>query len=136
FTLLGTSTGAASGSPATRVWSGLDAGQRYEWYVTVSDGANSTTRPTWTFSPAVGRAPVLVGAGDIASCTSTGDEATADILDGVGGGVFTLGDNAYDNGLLSEFTNCYPPNWGRPAIKSRTRPISGNHDFGNGSNNG
>ena len=50
--------------------------------------------------------------------------------------MFTLGDNAYDNGLLSEFTNCYAPSWGIPSIKSRTRPTSGNHDFGNGSNNG
>ena len=50
--------------------------------------------------------------------------------------MFTLGDNVYDNGLLTEFTNCYTPSWGQASIKSRTRPITGNHDFGNGSNNG
>jgi hypothetical protein len=28
---------------------------------------------------------VLVGAGDVASCSSTGDEATAKLLDGIAG---------------------------------------------------
>ena len=41
--------------------------------------------------------PVLVGAGDIASCKSTGDEATADLL-GIEGTVATFGDNAYEQG--------------------------------------
>jgi hypothetical protein len=72
---------------------------------------------------------VLVGAGDIASCASTGDEATANLLDMIGGTVFTLGDNAYDNGTATEFTDCYGPSWGQVGIKSRTRPTSGNHDY-------
>src|SRR5207244_1980714 len=42
--------------------------------------------------------PVLVGAGDIASCTSTNDQATAALLDTIPGIVFTAGDNAYQNG--------------------------------------
>jgi hypothetical protein len=37
---------------------------------------------------------LLTGAGDIASCSTTKDEATAALLDGIGGEVFTLGDNA------------------------------------------
>jgi acid phosphatase type 7 len=47
--------------------------------------------------PAKGQAvgdPVLVGAGDIASCRSTGDEATAGLLAGIDGTVATFGDNA------------------------------------------
>ena len=40
--------------------------------------------------------PVLVGAGDIASCGRTGDEATAGLLDGIDGTVATLGDNVYE----------------------------------------
>src|SRR5215203_1446990 len=52
--------------------------------------------------------PVLVGAGDIASCTSTGDEATASLLEGINGtAVATLGDNAYESGTSQEFANCY-----------------------------
>ena len=72
---------------------------------------------------------MLVGAGDIASCSSTGDEATAALLDTIGGTVFTTGDNVYANGTAAEFTNCYGPSWGRPSIKGRTRPVPGNHDY-------
>ncbi len=60
-------------------------------------------------------------------CSSSADEATADILDSVGGSVFTLGDNAYENGTLTEFQACYEPSWGRH--KSRTYPASGNHEY-------
>jgi hypothetical protein len=37
---------------------------------------------------------VFVGAGDIAECTGTNDDATAALLDGIAGTVYTLGDNA------------------------------------------
>lgn len=87
----------------------------------------ATTVPTQ--SPTSPPDSVLVGAGDIASCTSTGDEATATLLDSVAGTVFTLGDNVYDNGTATEFANCYGPSWGRSPIKSRTRPVAGNHDY-------
>lgn len=70
---------------------------------------------------------VLVGAGDIADCTSNGDEQTANLLDSISGTVFTAGDNAYRNGTDSEFTRCYAPSWGRH--KTRTRPAPGNHDY-------
>lgn len=74
-----------------------------------------------------GSTAVLVGAGDIASCVSDGDEATASLLDAIGGVVFTLGDNAYKSGTPIEFAACYDPSWGRH--KSRTRPAPGNHDY-------
>jgi hypothetical protein len=70
---------------------------------------------------------VLVGAGDIASCAWSTDEATARLLDGISGTVFTAGDNAYPNGTTSHYTNCYHPTWGRH--KSRTRPSPGNHEY-------
>ena len=73
-------------------------------------------------------APVtLVGAGDIADCGATGDEATANLLDNISGTVFTAGDNAYPDGSTTDFTNCYDPSWGRH--KNRTRPSPGNHDY-------
>jgi hypothetical protein len=71
--------------------------------------------------------PVLVGAGDIASCKSTGDEATANLLDGIAGTVATFGDNAYDSGTSTEFANCYEPSWGRH--KAHTMPSAGNHEY-------
>lgn len=71
----------------------------------------------------------LVGAGDIASCASNGDEATAALLMTISGTVFTTGDNVYSNGTATEFKDCYGPSWGQPSIKSRTRPVAGNHDY-------
>jgi ABC-type transporter MlaC component len=70
---------------------------------------------------------VMVGAGDIASCVSDGDEATADLLDTVDGLVFTLGDHAYEAGTPIEFAACYEESWGRH--RARTRPTPGNHDY-------
>jgi acid phosphatase type 7 len=78
-------------------------------------------------APSVAGDPVLVGAGDIASCNLESDEATARLLDGIGGTVFTAGDNAYENGTAREFADCYAPTWGRH--KDRTRPATGNHDY-------
>lgn len=72
--------------------------------------------------------PVLVAAGDIASCSSDGDEATARLLDGIAGTVATLGDHVYDRGTAAEYADCYDPTWGRH--KARTRPVPGNHDYG------
>ncbi len=78
-------------------------------------------------APAQTADPVLVGAGDIANCSRTQDESTAQLLDGIAGTVVTLGDNAYPDGTLTQFNDCYGPTWGRH--KSRTRPAPGNHDY-------
>ena len=71
--------------------------------------------------------PVVVAAGDIASCDSNGDEATAHLLARIHGTVLTLGDNAYEDGTAGEFRQCYGPSWGK--YKARTRPAPGNHDY-------
>jgi acid phosphatase type 7 len=68
-----------------------------------------------------------VAAGDIASCTSSGDEATARLLDRIPGTVAVLGDSAYPDGSTSDFARCYAPSWGRH--KARTRPAVGNHEY-------
>jgi hypothetical protein len=69
----------------------------------------------------------MVGAGDIASCGSDRDEATAALLERVEGTVFTLGDHAYPDGTREDFERCYAPGWGRH--KQRTRPTPGNHEY-------
>ena len=79
-------------------------------------------------APAEAADPILVGAGDIASCNENGDEITARMLDGRPGTVFTLGDNAYNSGTAAEYRDCYDPTWGRH--KARTRPIPGKHEYG------
>ncbi len=92
-----------------------------------------TAPPTATESPPLqpsATAPgtvTLVGAGDIADCRSDVDTETAAIVAAIPGTVFTLGDNAYEDGKLSEFRNCYEPTWG--AFRDRTRPAPGNHDY-------
>jgi hypothetical protein len=88
-------------------------------------GTSGSAGITVTTAPPPGA--VLVGAGDIASCASTGDEATATLLDGIAGTVYTLGDNVYDSGTATEFTNCYQPSWGRHL--GRTKPSAGNHEY-------
>ena len=82
--------------------------------------------------PLPGSAPgapdvTLVGAGDIANCDLPGAEATARLLDAIGGDVFTLGDNVYPNGSTEAFDRCYGPTWGRH--RYRTHPNPGNHDW-------
>jgi hypothetical protein len=78
-------------------------------------------------SPTATGDPILVGAGDIANCDSDGDEATAKLLDGIDGQVFTAGDNVYPAASESTFADCYEPSWGRHL--ARTRAAAGNHDW-------
>jgi acid phosphatase type 7 len=91
-----------------------------------SNGRSGTSAVTVAPPPPPGTA-VLLAAGDIASCSSSGDEATAALLDGLPGTVATLGDNVYPDGSARQFANCYDPTWGRH--KARTRPSPGNHDY-------
>jgi hypothetical protein len=88
--------------------------------------SNLVAAATVTVSPQPASV-VLVGAGDIASCTSSDDETTAKLLDAIDGTVFTAGDNAYENGSAADYSQCYDPTWGRH--KSRTRPAIGNHEY-------
>jgi hypothetical protein len=69
---------------------------------------------------------IFVGAGDIAMCDAN-SEATAKLLDAIGGTVFALGDQAYFSGTADEYRRCYDPTWGRH--KGRTRPVPGNHEY-------
>ena len=96
-----------------------------------SDVVDRSGLITATAPPPVG--PVtgtLVGAGDIADCLTDMDEATARLLDGIAGTVFTAGDNVYEIGAPTEFSGCYDPTWGRH--KARTLPAAGNHDYDTG----
>ena len=71
----------------------------------------------------------LVGAGDIAVCGRSDDEATAAVVQSQSGIVFTAGDNVYPQGDAQNYANCYDPSWGQ--FKDRTRPVPGNHDYYN-----
>lgn len=87
-----------------------------------------STPASASLGPVLPGDPVLVGAGDIARCDSDGDEATASLIDGIQGMVFSLGDTAYENGSEADLRDCYGPTWGR--FRDRTRfVVTGNHDI-------
>jgi hypothetical protein len=67
----------------------------------------------------------LVAAGDIATCGSQTDEATAWIVAKIPGTVAVLGDAVYERGTAAEFRDCY--SWRR--FRSRTRAALGNHEY-------
>lgn len=92
--------------------------------VSVTDKDGGTGQATKSITAT---APILLAAGDIADCNRTGDDQTANLLDGLEGVVAPLGDNAYSDGTTAEYNNCYTPTWGRH--KARSRPTSGNHDY-------
>lgn len=87
-------------------------------------------------------APVVIGAGDIAVCGSSWDEATAMLVDSIlaadtakaVSAVFTAGDNAYPArvGVISYFPRCFTPSWGKERIMKLIRPSPGNHDYDSG----
>jgi hypothetical protein len=134
-------TGSTAVSFASR-----EAGANAPQLVVVAGGVSSTATPT----PVGGKSPtptpiktttptqaattsgsvVMVGAGDISDCGNNNDEATAKLVDNIGGTVFTAGDNVYTDGTYTQFVNCYNPTWGRS--KSRTDPSPGNHDYNTG----
>src|SRR5215216_6885566 len=70
---------------------------------------------------------VVLAAGDIANCHAQGDEATAELVEGIDGTVLALGDEAYPKGSQANFEECYGPSWGR--FRERTKPVPGNHEY-------
>jgi hypothetical protein len=70
--------------------------------------------------------PVMVGAGDIGGCTTKGAEATAKLLDRIGGLVFTLGDDSQDEGTEKQYQECYGPTWGVLMLTLRADSYSWN----------
>lgn len=84
--------------------------------------------------------PIMVGVGDIASCTQKLGLATAMLVDSiikadsvanVPSTTFTLGDNVYSNGTAEQFAKCFTPSWGNPKlhIMQTVHPTPGNHDY-------
>jgi acid phosphatase type 7 len=97
------------------------------WQLPSGPGIAPARPPVVAPPPVSGDAAVLVGAGDIATCSGGADDATASLLDGIAGTVFAAGDDAYPHGRAKDFADCYGPTWGRHL--GRTLPALGNHDY-------
>jgi hypothetical protein len=89
---------------------------------------------------ALAGASVLIGVGDIASCSSKLSIGTAVLVDSVlradsvakvDNAVFTLGDNVYTSGTTAQFDECFTPGWGDPKrrIMKNLHPTPGNHEY-------
>jgi hypothetical protein len=113
-----TAAGTSSGTAAT-----VGASATATSGTSPTGGPHASAKP----QPSASGDPVLVGAGDIGDCGTDDDSATAKLLDGIEGTVFVAGDNAYPDGSIAKYRECYEPTWGRH--KDRTRPIPGNHDY-------
>ncbi len=123
--------GVASGTDTTISWPDIGAGQTFQWYATVKRRHHDhRTGPTWTFHTTPSADPVFVGAGDIADCGRTQDEATGAVIGAVDGNVWTAGDNVYPTGSVASNSRTATKQPGVATIKARTRPIPGNHDWG------
>jgi hypothetical protein len=107
-------------------WVGLAAMAATTMAVSRCSGSTPTSPGPGTDIPS-GPPAILVGAGDIGLCNSPGVAATARLIDGIPGIVFTSGDNAYPNGSAANYRDCYQPHWGRHL--GRTRPVPGNHEY-------
>ncbi len=79
-----------------------------------------------------GARPVtLLAAGDVASCTSNGDEQTARLGTRLPGRIALLGDLAYPNGTRSDFARCFDPSWGKLVPRVLVAAL-GNHEYNSG----
>ncbi|WP_030758982.1 discoidin domain-containing protein [Streptomyces griseus] len=136
WTRLATET---AGNGGTDDWTGLTGTGRYLrvygtargtsygyslWTAEVYGTTGSTTPPTGSFT--------VVAAGDIAAqCTASSSSCahpkTAALAQRIAPSFYlTMGDNQYDDALLSDFKNYYDKSWG--AFKAKTRPVPGNHE--------
>ncbi len=101
-------------------------------------------------SPALAADPVLVAGGDVAcspgSAAYMGGNGTLEPAPGSCHHKYTsdviaqlsplhllaLGDLQYEDGALSRFNASYAPSWGRAGLKEITKPVPGNHEYGQG----
>jgi IPT/TIG domain/Fibronectin type III domain/Calcineurin-like phosphoesterase len=110
----------------------LTCGKTYGFTVQAKDAAGNVSGQ----SPSVGAStaactsggdPVITAAGDICN-SSLNCSATATLVEQINPTrALTLGDNAYNDGSLTQYNTYYNPNWGR--FRAKTSPSTGNHEY-------
>nr|MBP6884123.1 metallophosphoesterase [Candidatus Paceibacterota bacterium] len=122
--------------------SGLPTGQTYQYKITSRDQAgNPSVQATGTFNTGTvsGTSKVVVAAGDISCDYCNQMQVSNWIMNNIGSidavlplGDLTYGDTSDNNpadGTLGAFNDYYAPSWGRPAIRAKTNPSPGNHEY-------
>jgi len=129
-------SGVKVASPTSSAYTdtGLTNGTAYSYQVTAVDNAGDESAKSSSVSatPQVSSTtdPVITAAGDLCGDT-TNCKPTSDLVLNINPATaLTLGDNAYEDGTLQEYTSFYDPNWGR--FKGITKPTTGNHEFHSG----
>ncbi len=138
-----TDGGSVSGTGATVTYTAPGAAGTYHVSATShADSSKSATATVIVSAPSGGGGTVTIAAaGDIACDPGDGNynggagsssachmKATSDLLVSIAPDrVLTLGDNQYEDGVLSAFQASYDPTWGR--LKSITEPSPGNHEY-------
>jgi hypothetical protein len=103
--------------------------------LTPAAGAATRARLVGTAAVAPAAWNQVMGAGDISpdpAAATTADLATSEILIQANPPtVFTAGDNQYPRGQIADFTSPdgYAGSWGRAALKRKTCPTVGNHEY-------
>jgi chitodextrinase len=120
-------------SPSTSYTSnGLACGMSYSFTVQSRDAAGNVSGQSVPLAASTAACagagdPVITAAGDLCG-SSTDCKATSDLVLSINPTrALTLGDNAYNDGSLSQYNSEYDPNWGR--FKANTSPAPGNHDY-------
>ncbi len=75
--------------------------------VVACGGSDTPTEPPPPLPP-----EVILVAGNIATCGTTNDEATAAVLDTLPGTIFTLGDNVFPDGSQAAYDELLRPQLG------------------------
>ena len=120
-----TLSASVSGGSWTATASPVPDGTTYTARAEQKDAVGNLGQATSTFTVPT----TLLAAGDIAGDPNTGGTGadTATLVEQRAGTVATLGDNVYENGTASEFSQWYAPFWG--TFKSRTMPAPGNREY-------
>jgi hypothetical protein len=92
---------------------------------TTGNPVDTTTHPQPVDSSFV----TVALAGNIARCTNSNDDLTAQLIDNMPATttVIALGDNALPSGRAVDYQTCYDASWGR--FKARTYAVMGTHEY-------
>lgn len=92
--------------------------------LTVAQGASGAAAPV----KLVAAGDIACGPGDVPSATECQQNATAALVMSLHPTALApLGDNQYEDGTASDFTNFWAPSWGQ--LKFPTHPVPGNHEY-------